>query len=291
MFDERQIERWRMKDSALPRGSRILFRETSLWSRYRWAILLVAGALLIQMGLILALLLHRRRLRISKAFAKKLTKPLLHSQEEERRRIARDLHDGSAQDLFAIKLGLTRLSSQLRRTTPFGEACEELQQICESALRNIRSTSYLLYPPLLERGGLVPALKWFIEGFNLRSEMKVTLNVPEILPRLDESAERALFRLVQESLSNALRHSGSPVAIVEIHEEKDHLIVQVKDEGHGFDEDAKPGRLRSTGVGLASMHERMQEIGGTLLIQSTKRGTRVQADVPVNHLAAVVTAH
>ena len=290
MFDDRQLKRWGITESALPAGSSVLFREVSLWSRYRWLIVAAASVLLVQMALILALLVHRRRLKASQSVAETLAHQLLHSQEEERRRIARELHDGSAQDVFAIKLGLTRLKSTGVMDTASGNKLQELLHVSDTALRNIRSMSYLLHPPLLEGGGLIPAVKWFVEGFSKRSEMKVDLEMPDSMPRFSEQAEMALFRVIQESLSNALRHSGSHVAFVQIRNEDHKFSVEIRDQGHGFDTSGGNGGSAPHGVGLAGMRERMREIGGELSVQSGTWGTTVQATLPLSRAVAAASS-
>ena len=290
MFDARQLKRWGISESALPAGSRVLFREASLWSRYRWPIVLAASVLLVQMSLIVALLLHRRRLEASQAVAENLTHQLLHSQEKERRRIARALHDGSAQDVFAITLGLTRLKSKAVMDPASGNALQELLHVSETALRNIRSMSYLLHPPLLEHGGLIPAVKWFVEGFNKRSEMNVVLDCPDSVPRLSEQVEIAFFRVIQESLSNAMRHSGSRVAFVQIRNEDNILTLEIRDQGHGFDTSDGKGGSTLQGVGLPGMRERMREVGGQFSVQSGTWGTTVQATVPLSRAVAAAAA-
>jgi signal transduction histidine kinase len=150
--------------------------------------------------------------------------------------------------------------------------------------------SYLLHPPLLENGGLIPAVKWFVEGFNKRSEMNVVLDCPDSVPRLSEHSEMALFRVIQESLSNALRHSGSHVAFVQIRNENNKLTLEIRDQGHGFDTSDGNGGAVIQGVGLAGMRERMHEIGGEFSVQSGTWGTTVQATVPLSRAVAAAAA-
>lgn len=218
--------------------------------------------------------------------AEKLAQQLLQSQEDERRKIARELHDGSAQDVFAIKLQATRMKTQLGGAAGLSpEDFDDLLLTIQSALRNLRSMSYLLHPPLLESGGLIPAVKWFVDGFKKRSEMNVVLQLDETLPRLSEAAETALFRVIQESLSNALRHSGSGDAAVRISAEENRLVLEIRDYGQGFVPD-KTSDAASSGVGLASMRERLRELGGNLTILSSTNGTTIRASVPLSLVAA-----
>jgi len=209
-------------------------------------------------------------------------------QDEERRRIARELHDGLAQSLVAVNLNLDRLRGMLPVVA--GKAprlLAESQELTGQSLREIRSLSYLLHPPLLEEAGLVPALHWYMEGFTARSGIDVELAVsPEDMVRLPADVETALFRIVQESLANILRHSGSKTARIELHVGDAGVRLSVQDQGHGTFATAHgtidaEDDLRSLGVGIPGMRQRARQLGGRLDLQSGPSGTLLTVTLPL----------
>ena len=202
-------------------------------------------------------------------------------QDEERRRIARELHDVTAQNLFAATIGLARAERGLQ-PAELRETLAECQTLCEQSLKEIRTLSYLLHPPMLDQAGLVPALQWYIEGFTRRSGIEVSLLAPEEIGRLSKEVERDLFRVVQEALTNVHRHSGSPVAIIRLERQNHQLVLQIKDQGRGVRQ--KPGKVNGIellGVGIRGMHERLLQLSGRLEIESSDQGTTVTAVVPL----------
>ena len=204
-------------------------------------------------------------------------------QDEERRRIARELHDVTAQNLFAATIGLARaergvLPPELRETLT------ECQTLCEQSLKEIRTLSYLLHPPMLDHAGLVPALQWYIEGFTKRSGIEVSLLAPEEIGPLSKEVERDLFRIVQEALTNVHRHSGSLIAQVLLERRNQHLVLQIKDQGRVLRQ--KPAEVNASGiellgVGIRGMQERLRQLSGRLEIESNDQGTTVTAVVPL----------
>jgi PAS domain S-box-containing protein len=214
-----------------------------------------------------------------------LTSRLLQSQDEERRRIARELHDTTAQNLFAITMNLTRLQQHLShpddRTHLF---LRESLDLCEQSLREIRTLSYLLHPPLLDQTGLVPAIRWYVDGFSKRSGIEVNLVALEDIGRLPAEMETALFRVLQECLTNIHRHSGGHTALVRLAIEAGRLVLQVRDDGHGIDSSlvsADAADVHSLGVGIPGMRQRLRQIGGDLQIESGTWGTAVSVVVPL----------
>jgi two-component system, NarL family, sensor kinase len=205
----------------------------------------------------------------------KSTRQLLAAQDEERRRIARELHDGTASTLVALSLDLTRLVECLSPGDPreLAAACASL---CEQSLRELRALAFVLHPPLLEREGLAVALQWLAEGFSKRSGIRVTFEPGTATGRrLRPSVELTLYRIVQEALTNVLRHSGSRTARVALITSAAEVRLTVSDEGG-------PGRdgARRAGVGIASMRERVQGMGGRLKLAFRQSGTVVTAIVP-----------
>jgi two-component system, NarL family, sensor kinase len=204
-----------------------------------------------------------------------LTEQLLAAQDDERRRIARELHDGTATTLVALSLDLARLVECL----PAGEgrelavACAEL---CEQSLRELRTVAFVLHPPLLEREGLAVALQWLADGFGKRSGIRVTFEAGSAGVRLQPHLELALYRIAQEALTNVLRHSGSRTAHVSLAFVGAGVRLTVSDEGHR----PTDGRARLAGVGIASMRERLRAVGGRLRLAFRRNGTVVTAEVP-----------
>jgi two-component system, NarL family, sensor kinase len=223
-----------------------------------------------------------RALRDSEASLRSLSIRLFQLQDEERRRLARDLHDITGQELAVALMALSRLTS-----TEDALGADSLKAIAElgDSLRKVetetRTLSYLLHPPLLDELGLASALAWYVEGFTKRTGIQVDTDMPKSIPRFAMETETALFRVVQESLTNVLRHSGSRKAWVRISMDVDRLQLSVKDEGKGFDIRKTSSNGSRMGVGLAGMQGRLSVVGGNLEVESGERGTLVIATVPV----------
>ncbi|HKS24496.1 MAG TPA: PAS domain-containing protein [Thermoanaerobaculia bacterium] len=213
-----------------------------------------------------------------------LSARLLQSQDEERRRIARELHDTTAQNLGALRMDLSALKRSAAAQDPAArEMIEESIALTERAIAEVRTLSYLLHPPMIEQGGLLPSLRWYAQGFQERSGIAVSLQLPDALGRLPIETETAVFRIVQEALTNVQRHSGSAVAKIRIDREPKMLTLEVRDEGRGVPLALRgDGRtLAAAGVGIASMRERARELGGTMNVQSDDGGTAIEIRLPI----------
>ncbi len=212
----------------------------------------------------------------------KLSSFLLQAQDEERRRISRELHDSTGQLLVALKLNVNRLKAEFG-TAEGVHILEDTEALVEEMSRQLRTMSYLLHPPLLDEAGLVSALRWYVDGFAKRSSLKVTLDVPGQLGRLPQLLETTIFRLVQESLTNIHRHSESKTGSIRIVSNDNEVLVDVSDEGKGFSFDSEvEGRTSRPGVGILGMRERVNRFGGTLEILSDSSGTHVVARLPIH---------
>jgi len=212
-----------------------------------------------------------------------LSARLLEIRDEERKRISRELHDSTAQNLFALDISLAQLI-QSEPSPELKEKLAECKTLCEQSRKEIRTLSYLLHPPMLDKGGLVSAIKWYTEGFSQRCGIKIgfqTTAGPQGAA-LPLEVQTDLFRIVQEALANIHRHSGSRVAIVRLEEKMDNVILQIRDWGSGIQhwtgKIMLPGPF---GVGIAGMRERLTQIGGRLEIESSKYGTTITATVPL----------
>jgi two-component system CheB/CheR fusion protein len=214
-----------------------------------------------------------------------LSRRLLKSQDEERRRIARELHDTTAQSLASLEINLSvveKSASMLDEKTR--KALSESTVLAGECSRQLRTMSYLLHPPLLDEVGLPAALKWYTEGFTKRSDVRTELHLPPNLGRMPPDIERTLFRIVQECLTNIHRHSGSPTATVRLslRPGAGEVTLEVKDQGRGFSAEGLSGGGDSTaGVGIAGMRERVKQLGGSIQIESGSHGTAVKATLPI----------
>jgi signal transduction histidine kinase len=207
----------------------------------------------------------------------KLSAQLLKARDEERRRIARELHDSTGQVLAALRMTLDKMQkdSSVANKPRFAE-CEEMINLAAADVRNL---SYLLHPPLMDEAGLGPAVEDYVQGFMKRSGLDIRVELPPELPKLDKDREITLFRIMQEALGNVHRHSGSSTAAVRISCLDKDAVLEVRDNGCGLP--SKPGGEMSSGVGISSMRERLREFGGDLQIESNKEGTVVRAILPL----------
>src|ERR1700723_45932 len=217
---------------------------------------------------------------------------LLQLQDEERRRIARELHDSTGQSLAALVIHLSAVSAKIADVDPSAaELLREAILLSQKASDETRTLSYLLYPPTLDYAGLRSALEWYVEGFMQRSKVKVDLNVSLGPDRLSEIVERTLFRIVQESLTNIYRHSGSDTASVRIEVRSGAVRLEVADNGKGIADDilatlnSSGGQL---GVGIRGMRERVRKLGGWLQIRSRPSGTTIVVTLSVTERASDV---
>jgi signal transduction histidine kinase len=213
----------------------------------------------------------------------KLTQQLLKVQDEERRRVARDLHDCAGQTLAAMKMALTDLEKRLHNNLCTSEVLSDLHALADQGLQEIRTTSYLLHPPLLDEIGFTAAAQWYVAGFAKRSGIKAKLDIAPGSERLPIMIETALFRVLQESLTNTHRHSGSSEVSINFHHEEESVVLEIADCGEGIPAELllrlSEGRAE-VGVGLTGMRERLAELNGTLEIVSNSSGTSLRARVP-----------
>jgi two-component system NarL family sensor kinase len=214
----------------------------------------------------------------------KLSQRLLRVQDEERRKVARDLHDTTGQTLAALRISVSFLQASCIVDPATLAIVSDIAHLADQAIEEIRTTSYLLHPPLLDEVGFACAAEWYIEGFAKRSGINVKADIANLPARLPKRVEFALFRILQESLINVHRHSGASEASIHFQHEAEAAILEIRDFGRGISEEHL--RLLSTGsaktgVGLAGMRERLHELNGTLEIESDRCGTSMRATVPL----------
>jgi len=205
-------------------------------------------------------------------------------QDEERRHIARELHDSVGQLLAAIRMNSARVESESHKLSP--DAAKSLAQnsaMVDEVTKEIRTISHLLHPPLLDEAGLASALRWYVEGFAERSKVDARLDIAADFERLPNEIELSIFRVVQECLTNIHRHSGSPTAGIRVRIDGATVRVEVEDAGKGISAVKDFMSLAQGGVGLRGMRERLRLLGGTLQLKSDGGGTRVTAVIPFVH--------
>ena len=213
----------------------------------------------------------QRQVELRTLELQKLSSELMRVQDEERRRISRALHDELGQELAALKIDL-----DMQNSGPDQKLSPAIE-MTERALSKVRNISYLLHPPLLDESGLMPALHWYFDGLKKRSELRITFDYkPAVFSRLSRDLEVAIFRIIQEALTNAYRHSGSKDVRIEINQELDRVTVRVRDFGKGI------GPLAfSAGVGISGMRERVKQLNGELRVSRAEPGTLVEATIPL----------
>lgn len=216
---------------------------------------------------------------------RQLSGHLMHAQDQERRRIARELHDNSGQTLAAIAVNLSRIENLMPDAPPkMRNLVADTAAMAEQTSREIRTISYLLHPPLLEEAGLLAAIGWLANGFTQRSGIKTEVDAPAEFERLPADIEVTIFRIVQETLTNVARHSGSKTAFIKLTRQPGEIVLEVRDEGTGIPPEKLEkvhGNVSALGVGVAGVWERVRQFGGALEINSNSRGTTVMVVVPL----------
>jgi signal transduction histidine kinase len=215
---------------------------------------------------------------------RELSARLLQLQDDERRRIARELHDSVGQMLVALTMNLSSVRIDVERLSKTAHALADSENLVQEMSTEVRTISHLLHPPLLDEAGLLSALRWYVEGFVRRSKINVDLDIPEDFQRLPRESETAIFRVVQECLTNIHRHSGSSIAKIHVGQRDHEVLVKIEDKGKGIPPE-KIQEMASTGaagVGIRGMRERLRQLGGTLEINSDDTGTIIVVRLPIS---------
>ena len=203
--------------------------------------------------------------------------------------MARDLHDTTAQNLVAALLDIDRLTARLVLDDASGELVEEVRKLIELSLQEIRTLSYLLHPPLLDELGLPSALRWFVRGFENRSGITIALTIEDDMERLPPPVESALFRVIQEALTNIHRHSESATAEIRLTRSAQEVVLEIADQGRGIaTDDGSAIDIASLGLGISGMRVRLHQLGGELVIHSTGQGTTVRAAISLDRFRSTV---
>ncbi len=210
---------------------------------------------------------------------RRLSVRLMSAQDQERRRIARDLHDGLGQELAVAKMILDKML--LQEAAGSQEACSQASGIIDRSIQQVRTMSHLLHPPLLDEVGLLSAISWYAEGLTKRSGIETFLDVqPPDFPRLAPEVETAVFRIVQEALTNVFRHSEARKVWINLHQKDGLIVVSVLDDGKGIDERVSELRPERVGVGIGGMKQRAREFGGELRLTNATPGTLLELMLP-----------
>jgi signal transduction histidine kinase len=258
------------------------------WRDHRRTTLMVTGVASLLLIVMTALLSHysatRRRIGFEREQAladlSRTASELMRLQDDERRRIGRDLHDSTGQTLAALELNLSRLIQSPATSGDRRELLEQCARLASQCSTEIRTASYLLHPPLLDELGLLSALRWLADGFHERSGIEVRLDLPNSMPRLSRDEELTLFRVAQEALTNVHRHAESPWATVRLRVRGESVVLEIEDGGLGSRAPGASGGSFPLGVGLSGMRERLRQVGGTFAVQAGESGTVVRATLP-----------
>jgi signal transduction histidine kinase len=223
---------------------------------------------------------------------RELTGRLLRLQDEERRRFARELHDSVGQMLAALSINLSTARSDIERLAKTINTLSQSETLVQDMVKEVRTISHLLHPPLLDEAGLSSALRWYVDGFSERSNIKVDLEFPDGLGRFSRELETTIFRVVQECLTNIHRHSGSPIAKIRISHADSVVLVEVEDRGKGISPEKliEMDSAGMAGVGVRGMRERIRQLGGHLDIHSASHGTTIRARLPVAATSSTAAA-
>jgi len=216
-------------------------------------------------------------------YEREFSSRLLKLQDEERRRVARELHDGVGQQLAAMSMNAVMIDMEKSKLSPDMAQCvDEISRLIEQASADVRTMSYLFHPPMLDEVGLQSALKWYVEGFAERSKIATELELPTDRERFPQDYELCLFRITQECLANIHRHSGSSTARVRLLHSPGEIKLEVSDEGKGLDRETqrKISSGESVGVGFRGMRERLRPLGGNMEVRSNGKGLTVIATLP-----------
>jgi PAS domain S-box-containing protein len=213
---------------------------------------------------------------------RELSSRLLQSQDDERRNIARELHDSAGQIIAALAMNLASMTQHSRKNPMLGKVLDDSQTLLQQLNKEIRTTSYLLHPPLLDENGLPEAVRWYLQGLMERSGLTVDPQINNDFGRLPDEMELAMFRIVQECLTNIHRHSGSKTATVRLSRTSTRVTLEIEDQGKGIPAEKLAGiRAARSGVGITGMRERVRHYNGSLQIDSNHNGTKILVTLPV----------
>ena len=275
MVDWRQLQRWELDEKQLPAGTVVRFREASLWQSYKWYILSFLAAMTLESLLIVTLFVEGRKRRMSEKMLKELSGRLIHAAEEERQRVARELHDDFGQRLSLLSLGLDTLDQESSADgTSFHQRLQQLGNDLKELTGDVHNLSHRLHSSKLRLLGLKAALKEVCQQVSRQHNLDIQLQAGELPSELPEDLSLCFYRVAQEALNNAVKHSHSTCVEVKLGDSGGQVWMRIKDFGVGFDSTA-----RANGIGLAAMRERLRMVGGSLRVKSSPGvGTELTAE-------------
>ena len=281
LIDWRQFRRFHLDESRLPPSTMIWFRPPTIWQQYGKYLVIGALVLLLQSLLIIRLAAEGRRRKRSEASARNLSGWLINAQEDERRRIARELHDDLSQRLSLICIQIDTLRASVPGDKEIlVQGLARLYDQVDTLSSDVHQLSHELHSVVLEKLGLLPALRRYCEEFSLHRKIEVEIQVRGKEFRVNPDVALALFRVAQECLSNVAKHSAAVSAVLRLDFRKNSVALEIEDHGRGFELQELE---QSEGLGTSSMRERLRSVGGTLQIDSSPmRGTRIRADAPAS---------
>jgi signal transduction histidine kinase len=286
VFDSHELSKWNIAESTLPPESVILFEEPSVWERNKWLWAIILGL----SALAAYLLYSRKQLKQAKESQRKLSGRLINAQEQERSRLAREIHDDFSQRLAVMALQLENIAEEVPLS--YKEVHRQLHEVEDSASElgsELHALSYQLHSSTLENLGLVSAITAMCREFTAKNGVKANFTSDKVRENVDPDVALCAFRIVQEALRNVRKHSNAKIASVQLLHEGDKLVVRIRDDGHGFDLSQSNNR---EGLGIRSMEERTLSIGGNFKIRSEfGRGTTIEARVPLKQAGSVAKGH
>lgn len=210
------------------------------------------------------------------------TAPSLFTQDNERRRIARELHDSAGQVITALGMNLANMAQQVTKNPMLSKVVDDSQNLVQQLSKEIRTTSYLLHPSLLDESGLPETIRWYVHGLAERSGLIVELDIDQDFGRIPSEMEMAVFRIVQECLINIHRHSGSKTATIRLSRGAESIALEIQDGGKGIPAEKLDGiHAQHSGVGIAGMRERVRHLRGAMDIHSNGTGTKISITMPI----------
>jgi signal transduction histidine kinase len=265
MIDWRQLQRWGLDEKQLPAGTVVRFREASVWQSYKWYILSSLAAMTLESLLIVTLFVEARKRRTSEKMLKELSGRLIHAAEEERQRVARELHDDFGQRLSLLSLGLDTLDQESSADgTSFHQMLQQLGNDVKELTGDVHNLSHRLHSSKLRLLGLKAALKEVCQQVSHQHNLDIQLQAGELPSELPDDLSLCFYRVAQEALNNAVKHSHSTRVEVKLGDSGGQVWMRIKDFGVGFDFTA-----RANGIGLAAMRERLRMVGGSLRVKSS----------------------
>ncbi|HEX5787280.1 MAG TPA: sensor histidine kinase [Woeseiaceae bacterium] len=277
-YDWRALKRWGIGAARLPPDSEVLFQAPSVWSQYAHWILLVVTVVAVQTFLLAALLLSRRRRRRAESASARLSSRLITAHEDERWRVARELHDDFSQRLAGLAIDAAMLAAE-RQAAPDPDMLKRMQSELVRISKDVHDMSYRLHPSIVGELGLVAAIRAETDRVRRLRRWRIDERIEPLRDAPPHDVALAIYRILQESLTNALKHADAASVRVRFRQSRNHYLLEVRDDGKGFD---SRGRESETGIGLSGMRERARLAGGRLRVGSTPgKGTSIMAKIPV----------